>query len=709
MGLLTGLIDKAHSFVHRREAGEARESTRRADGTFTPPQQQSVEELVAIMQASEHFQGIGKASTSLSDSEARRYFFGWQYAAATLVAETLMQAAWTTQVKTAGEWEDDDDTDLARLLRRGNKLMSGRLLFYMAAINLAIVGKEFWHIAPDALGDPGELWPVMGTMKPVTDPEAIVKGWEEERYTKTGFHKTSYEFEEIVWLRYPKPGTILEGFGSFQAAAYALKLDQQIADSEWAAMKQGIWPSVLIGMPGSDPQQRKERMREFNELYAGAGKTGQAIAIPPGIETKWPPTKPREMGYTQSAQHMRDTILAIQRVPAALVGLSKDVNRASAEALYYIFARWTAAPKLMMLEDQINKSLAPRYGSDIRMKFRDPVPPNEDQMRQRDEMELSQKVVSPDEYREYRGWGKAETWDGSVPYVPVSTVPITTPPAPKGGQGPDAKGKDAAPQPVQQKRGRTREQRRWISIEAAEARLDITTRLHGAILKHFRGLRADVLEAWDAAGTQQAVPAAVAEMPAEVGKLLSNGELASRMAHELHAVNRWGIFMGGSFGRSQTPNPAAWAWKNTSEMIDRHLAEFGPHHYTEVAETTRARLTEAVGEGLKENETWGDLRKRIVDEFGDMAEARAANIATTESTKLFNAGGQAFRDDAGIPAKEWCCSFVNSRDTHQDADGQVVPNEEEFTVGGDSMPYPGAGSLAEENCNCNCTSLPVVD
>lgn len=55
--------------------------------------------------------------------------------------------------------------------------------------------------------------------------------------------------------------------------------------------------------------------------------------------------------------------------------------------------------------------------------------------------------------------------------------------------------------------------------------------------------------------------------------------------------------------------------------------------------------------------------------------------------------------------KRWDTSFVNSRQTHQDANGQIAPVREFFDVGGEIAMYPGDWNLSAANrINCQCSA-----
>ena len=64
------------------------------------------------------------------------------------------------------------------------------------------------------------------------------------------------------------------------------KLDAQITASQWAAMKQGIWPSALLQIPGRSAEERQQILDEFNERYAGAHATGRAVGTSENVTVR---------------------------------------------------------------------------------------------------------------------------------------------------------------------------------------------------------------------------------------------------------------------------------------------------------------------------------------------------------------------------------------------------------------------------------------
>ena len=87
-------------------------------------------------------------------------------------------------------------------------------------------------------------------------------------------------------------------------------------------------------------------------------------------------------------------------------------------------------------------------------------------------------------------------------------------------------------------------------------------------------------------------------------------------------------------------------------------------------------------------------------------------IARTETTRIENSARQSVGDE-GVKKgfnmwKRWSATGdERTRDEHLAADGQEVPSNEPFTVGGEQMMYPGDISLGASGwnrINCRCSS-----
>jgi len=689
---------------------------RKRTAVAPPTRNQSVDELIANMNQTWAGTG-GTVNRELSGEEAMRHYYGWQYAAAVALAESVMMTPWEVETYDGETWVAEPTHHMADVFGFANPYMTGEEMQYWMIVETVFRGKTVWQIVFDANGMPSELWPMVGA---VTHKTAVVAGpdgkrrveltgWKQEYRDKHG--KTisqTYEPAEVLYHRIPRPGTMFGGYGSAQAAGSMIKLWEQIIDSEWAAFKQGIFPFAILMMDEPDSARRDAALEKFNDKYAGAKNTGKAIGLNRGkVDIQWPQTKPREMGYRQSEESTRDNTLGIMRTPPAILGMSKDYNRANIEGIEAIWGKWRVAPTVRMLDARLNQDLIQPYFADppTRIRHYPSIPADREADLKQDQLDLMWGAMTPGDLAKKRGL-PADFEGADTRYQPSGAVPIGTVPA---APEPEEEEEEEEEQSIhgmplgETYTQRGERERQAVSRAFIKAKLRTQARYRAAVRAHFAWVEKATLAAWsDIKETyeQQA-------LPEQVDNVLTPEGLAADMAERVGPSAREGIVLGGEFNRSFVGSAKEFPFNESMPGARAAVAEAtSPARFAGIAGETRRQMTATVLAGIEQGETWDELRLRIVQKFGIMKESRAANIATTESTKVWNAGGQAFRDEYALEFKEWICSFVNSRETHMQADGAIVGNGEMFSVGDDSMAYPGEGGLAEENCNCNCAAVP---
>jgi SPP1 gp7 family putative phage head morphogenesis protein len=129
---------------------------------------------------------------------------------------------------------------------------------------------------------------------------------------------------------------------------------------------------------------------------------------------------------------------------------------------------------------------------------------------------------------------------------------------------------------------------------------------------------------------------------------------------------------------------------------------------TLIADTDRDDVLGVITAGLNEGLGTEDIGRRI-RKVTQMTPFRAATVARTETHAAATFGSiesvrQAERDLGVRMEKEWLATKDSrTRPEHLAADGQRVPMDGKFTVGGEMMDRPGDGSAsAGQNVNCRC-------
>lgn len=140
------------------------------------------------------------------------------------------------------------------------------------------------------------------------------------------------------------------------------------------------------------------------------------------------------------------------------------------------------------------------------------------------------------------------------------------------------------------------------------------------------------------------------------------------------------------------------------EMIRRRI--------TSVTETTRQQIVNQIKIGQQAGEGVDAIARRISGNIPLISRQRGALIARTETHGAANYGADGAARATGLDVrKEWVSAAdERTRPTHADADGQVVPMDQPFRVGGELLMFPGdpAGSSANI-INCRCAVSHIVD
>jgi hypothetical protein len=151
--------------------------------------------------------------------------------------------------------------------------------------------------------------------------------------------------------------------------------------------------------------------------------------------------------------------------------------------------------------------------------------------------------------------------------------------------------------------------------------------------------------------------------------------------------------------------------------VQQHLAEVG-NHLRDTPDWLYGQVTDQLQAAINLGESIPVMAERVEASLlqggADVWSNRGQTVARTEAISAYNGGTQeAMRAQAGEfdleLEKVWLASMdTRTRDTHFAADGQRVPLEGMFNVGGFFALVPGDESLPpEERINCRCSVLYV--
>jgi HK97 family phage portal protein len=161
--------------------------------------------------------------------------------------------------------------------------------------------------------------------------------------------------------------------------------------------------------------------------------------------------------------------------------------------------------------------------------------------------------------------------------------------------------------------------------------------------------------------------------------------------------------------------------KDSNVRFDSYLSSWVKVHagrrVTQIAETTKRKIAEAINEGFENEEGIPDIAERVAAVYKGFSDSRATLIARTETASAANAATLGAAKSTGIPnlQKEWISSNdERSRDgdpestNHIEMDATKIAVDDKFEVwsadGTDLMDAPGDQSApVDQIANCRCT------
>lgn len=125
-----------------------------------------------------------------------------------------------------------------------------------------------------------------------------------------------------------------------------------------------------------------------------------------------------------------------------------------------------------------------------------------------------------------------------------------------------------------------------------------------------------------------------------------------------------------------------------------------------ITATIREQIVTAVQAGYENGDSVYRVSTAIQKATDEISRPRADMLARTDLNALANGGSLlAATISEGASTKTWLAtSDDRTRETHAEADGQTVPIDQPFDVGGEQAQFPGDPDLSDdEACNCRCS------
>ena len=315
------------------------------------------------------------------------------------------------------------DHPLVQLFEQVNPIHTQFDLWYQMVAWRLLTGNSYWWKARNAFGKPAELWPLPSQWVwaiPSSKEfiaEYLVRGvfGGVDRYIKSNDVLHIREMS-IDWNG---PGRF---YGTPMAAAGATAIDL-----EEAMLQRLYYQFKNFNPPGMQystdelltQEQFMDMMLQIRMQQHTAEQTGAPILTHSGVKAQEFKNTVREMDYSNSLQTIMSYILAMFGTPQAVVGVSKEYNRANMVGALLSWAENTINPLLRHLGQHLTQGLAKEYDSDLIIEF-DPVEvADSDGLRSDVQACASAGAITPNEVREKLMKLPSFVGGGDKPYKPA--------------------------------------------------------------------------------------------------------------------------------------------------------------------------------------------------------------------------------------------------------------------------------------------------
>lgn len=617
--------------------------------------------------------------------------------------------------------EHDPRAPLAQLLgpessggRGPNPETSARGLIAWSVAQLLLAGRFAWELewsGQPAASKIAALWPL-----PAPELAPIPTDGRAARYFKGFEYRTGqpgavrFSADQVFWYHRPAPHDPREPLSVLKAAGLDVSVAVMADKYSFAFLKNDARPAaVMVTDPFPSDDERKAYRRQWRSKHQGpenAGKLAFLETTDPGdassalsIET---------LGISQRDSQLNETYQAKIRaltvafgVPLSVLGDASGRTFSNAAAERTLFWQVTIRPLLAELAEAINRSLAPYLGREVAWFDTSAV----DELQPAKPFDPAQapalveaRLVTDNEARAVLGLGPLPGGDQLRPAPAAPEIPaMRTPPAVVEVHQHDHR----AALPAERLPGGDRAAE-WRRLDAQAKTMERTWAR--AWSRYFERQATAVVARVEGRTVAARLRAAAEarEIRADVGAF--DADLWRRRAADL-AVDLLDQVVGS--GASRVAGQFGVSFDLEAPWVRDFIEDRANQLADAVTDTTYAAVQQALADGAQAGEGIDDIAARVTAVFDDASRNRAQTIARTEVISASN--GAAVEAARQLPAdvvagKEWIASpGERTRPEHLDADGQVVPVDGTFDVGGEALAYPGdpAGSEAM-TINCRC-------
>lgn len=626
-------------------------------------------------------------------------------------------------------------------LDRFNEFTSASDGFYSTQSHRKLAGDAFWYVngrgtnvkgiyilQPDKveldLGDP-------------VDGQNVIKAYKFKDSVNGNNVEKTYQPEEIIHFKIPNPANPYRGKSAVEAAAEAIDTDNYAVEANKGLFKRGMLTNFVLSTDKSLTNEQMAQLRgELKANYGGASNAYKAMILSGGLKPESIQMTNRDLEFIKQQEWLRDKITSIFGNNKAVLGVTDDVNRANAEATVMHWKRTTIKAEMKGICDTLNEFLVPRYGTNLILGFKDPVPEDRASKVADIKILIEAKVITQNEAREMIDMEPVKDEGADLLNKPMPDV-LPPPEIPKSVQNVS----------YQKHLRRMNVYNKMMQAEALkQAAIPIARKLVESRKKNTKPVEVrehatyDNETVWKFHNTQIRIVISQEEVfqkkvhtfltgfvertvnaiPPEVSKmqrkaLINEQEEIVRATIDFTPILNEVAIMSGQQALSFIGQPDPYIPVDLRSVIERSVNKFA----SSMIDTDKNKIIDMLAEGLSKGKSVPEIKRGILREFEDYTKMQAERITRTEVIRASNYGTiDAWAHSDIVVGKQWLTALDDRVDPLcSEMNGKIITGvRKNFFDKGDSLEVEGQTANFEYGSvkapplhpNCRCTLLPVL-
>lgn len=619
-----------------------------------------------------------------------------------------------------GDLKEIENHSILELLKRPNTHMSQQEFMENVIAFSQLAGNSYVHHNGPNGKPPRELWVLRpDRMKVIPDRNELIRGYQYEVNGQTANLKR----KEVSHIKLFSALDDYYGMSPIQVGARSIDLDNFSNDWNASLLQNGARPSGAMVTEGTLGDSEYNRLQKaIDEKYAGSKNAGKPMLLEGGLDWKEMSLSPQEMDYIETKSMTRLEICSAFGVPPEIVGDHEHATYSNYQEARKGFYQDTVIPVVNKVLDVFNVDLVPKFDDRLflaidRSKI-DALQEDRDKVYERAIKAVEAGLLEVNEGREHMGYEAIE--GGNVRFMPQGKIPV-------GEDAPDLteffaldidndidndNNNDDNDQEKQYKmenminlQTKIEKKRYWRSFD--RRRRGYYGAVGKQIAKKFKEEQKGVLKAFDKDG-ENGVNDFLDKNKKEWRKTMKAIYIAIM---DEFGSTVYDALLGGK--KSKTKDNERPKFDVYDEEVQRFISSVIADKVVNIDRVTRKKIKAIVQAGFDNDMTMPEIRDEIEKLYLEqIIPNRSMVIARTEVIGASNAGSRYAAKQTGLKLKkEWVATADDrTRDSHEEADGQVRDIDEPYDVGSSELMFPGdPDGEPEDVIQCRCAEVYITE